>query len=277
MSNCKKKLEELAETVAEKIDEQRDGETINEWMVKHHDITVGDFLEYVRVLVANGMTFSAARAYSIEIHTDKSKIGARKYGEHQAELTGITKESHKQLLSDARRQISESRGLHYNATSDRPLEIVHEETITGFSDYVVGDYMENMNPQHHAIRVIVGEYSYDPHTESELTDIERVNTGRVEGENESPALPRYVVFFETYTGNGVIDTSKSFPKQNRRLHSVETEYCRTAEELFAAINKKFEFVPNDEIYKVNDVIETTANEIKDDKDIKEAMTSQFLH
>lgn len=279
-TNVEERLEALAETVIETLDERRedwddnDAESLTDWMVKYHDITIAQFLEHVRILMDNGMTFSAARAYAIEQHTDSSKIGTQLDGQHQAEMTGVSIASHKQLLNEAQIQVSESRGLQYCATSQRPLEILAEREFEGFSDSTKGEFMEEMNPQHHAIRVVVGEYAFNPVTHPVDGDLEVTDAGVGESDGVSGEyLPGYAVFFEVYTGNGVVDSSEVLPIQGRRLHSVETEYCQTPEDVFLAIGEKLQYVGENEQYKVPSLAQKLAGEMDYDGDVMGVLRS----
>lgn len=267
------KLEKLAETVIETITEhQDDNEPLDEWMVKYHDITIKQFIEHVQILMDNGMTFSAARAYAIEQHTSTSKIGTRRDGDHQAEMTGVSTASHKQLLLDAEQQIDESRGLQYCETSQRPLKILGEGEFEGYSDFAEGDYMNEMNPMHHGIRVIVGEYAFNPVTDTPDSDVEVTDEGVGEGEGVSPpVVPQYAVFFEIYTGNGIIDASETFPIQGQRLHSVETGYYEEPGVVLTAIGEKLKYIGDDEKYRVESFIEELSGELEYGGDIEELM------
>lgn len=279
-TDVEEKLKDLAESVIETLNERRedwddsDAESLTDWMVKYHDITIEQFLDHVRILMDNGMTFSAARAYAIEQHTDSSKIGTQLDGQHQAEMTGVSIAGHKQLLSEAQIQLSESRALQYCATSQRPLEIIAEREFEGFSDFTKGEFMEEMNPMHHAIRVVVGEYAFNPVAEPIDGDLEVTDTGVGETEDISGEdLPEYAVFFEVYTGNGVVDSTEVLPTQGKRLHSVETEYCQTPESMFLAIGEKLQYIGENEQHKIPSLAQTLAGEIDYEGDVVSVLRS----
>lgn len=223
--------------------------TPEELFITFHGITIADYLDEVRLLVENGMVFSRARSYVIEKHATGRRVGTRWNPEYQAELTGITVDSHRQLVSEARKKINESRGLYYATTSDRPIELIFEKEITAFSDFTEGEFMDEMNPIHHSLQFFIGEYQHNVLVEAETED------AVYKRYDDTKSLPQYVVFFEVYTGNGILDTDEPGSNQGQRLHSVTTEYCLTEQDVIDAVADKLEYQSTNESDVVIDEIE----------------------
>lgn len=253
-----KQLTELAEQIIEAVDGRKGDDTLlNEWFIKYHNITIGQYLEYVKTLVENGMTFSAARSYAIEQYSNENTIGTHAYPDHQAELIGVSVESHRQLAYDGSSQIEDAEGLYYNNVTTRPLEIKHTHVETGFSDFTEGSYMDEHNPTHHAIRVVVGEYVFTPFLNDDDVDLKAYREA-VNKSNTDDTLPKFAVFFEIYTGDGMIKIGQPIERQGNRLHSIETAYCQTEEEVFLAIADKFEY---SDTTREDAIIQDTADEL----------------
>lgn len=267
-------LAELAQQVVETVRNDNDvdapvstdleGGSANKRFQKFHDITINQYLDYVRVLVENGMTFSAARAYAIEQYSDESVLGFDGSPAEQAALTGVSPQSHRQLVIDAKEQLSDAEGLYYSRTSTRPLDIRYTHTIQSFSDYTEGDFMEEHNPRHHEIRVTVGEYPVTPYVLDDEVDREPYNDSTAAAETDE-MVPRYAVFFETYTGNGIVKVDDSVESQGTRLHNVEAVYKQSVGGIINAIEEKFEYAENSA--PVEYIIEEIPDKLSDDVEV----------
>lgn len=229
------KIDDLYQTIHNGWDQTDigvEGETIDEKFKKIHNVTITEYLDTVRLFAELGMTFSAARTYAIEMFSKHAVLGTNYYTEYQAKITGVSEKAYKQLLNEAEDQINEIIRLRYSITSDRPLEVIATHDIVGFSDYEKGEYSTEMNPSHHRMVVYVCKYILEPETDEEYAHSRKY---------EDSTLPKYAVFFEKYTGNGIVDESRNLDEQGSRLHSIETAYCQNIDEVEQAIWSKLKY------------------------------------